>query len=150
MKAALLKNIGSLVIRDIKRPEYSPGEVLVKVEACSVCSTDVKIIFQGHRDLKLPRILGHEIVGTVFKTGKNVKGIKKGQRVQISPGVPCGKCRYCLKGLENMCDHMRIIGFHLNGGFAPYLLVPASGVKAGIINPIPKRLSFEESCLAEP
>lgn len=150
MKAVVLKDAGNLVFSEIKPPRCKAGEVLIKVDACSICSTDVKAVYQGQRDLKMPRILGHEVAGTIAEKGRNVHGFKLGQRVQIAPGVYCGVCPYCLKGMENMCDNIRIIGFHLDGGFAEYLLVPTEGVKAGILNPIPQDLSFTEASLAEP
>jgi len=150
MKAALLKNNGNLIFSDIKRPNCGINDVLIKVGASAICGTDVKAVYRGHRDLKLPRILGHETAGTIAGFGKNVKGFKIGERVQVAPGICCGTCAYCRKGIENMCDDMRIIGFHANGGFAQYLLVPGRGVKAGIINRVPKTLSLEEACLAEP
>ena len=150
MKAALLKNIGNLILSESKDLDCGNDEVLIKVKASSICSTDIKLIYYGHRDLKLPRIPGHEIAGTIVKSGKNVKAYKVGERVQIAPGVPCRKCLYCLKGAENMCNSMSIIGFHIDGGFAQYLRIPKDGLKAGIINFIPKNLSFEKACLAEP
>ncbi len=73
-----------------------------------------------------------------------------GDRVQVAPGLPCGSCPFCISGIPNMCDKMKIIGFHHDGGFAEYMLVPANGVQNGCVNTIPPSLSFEEASLAEP
>ena len=150
MKAAQLKKIGSIEICDLETPSCGSGDVMVDVKACSLCPTDLKMLSYGHRDLVLPRVLGHEVSGIVSQLGEEVEGLKPGDRVQVAPGVPCGKCYYCRSGHDNMCDSMRIIGFHLNGGLSENLLVPLEGVKAGIVNPIPEGISFEQACFAEP
>jgi L-iditol 2-dehydrogenase len=104
----------------------------------------------GQRDLRLPRILGHEIAGTVAETGKCVNQVKAGDRVQVAPGIPCGACTYCLQGLHHLCDSVCTMGFHCNGGFAEYVLVPERGVRHGALNIIPEHLSFQEAALTEP
>ncbi len=150
MKAAQLNKTGDMTISDIAAPLCGCGDIIVRVEACSLCSSDLKMLYHGHRDLILPRVLGHELAGVVVKIGRDVKGFKKGDRVQVAPGVPCGKCRYCREGNDNMCDEMRISGFHLNGGMAQEILVPHKGIEAGVVNIIPDSLSFEKACFAEP
>ncbi|MBU1122830.1 MAG: alcohol dehydrogenase catalytic domain-containing protein [Candidatus Omnitrophota bacterium] len=150
MKAAILKNVNDLRIENLQMPKCGSDEILIEVKAAAICATDKKMILHGHKDLTFPRILGHEIAGIISKTGKNVKKLKIGNRVQISPGVVCGTCFYCREKHENMCDNMKIIGFHINGGFSQYLHIPQKGIAAGVINSIPKNLTFEEACLAEP
>ncbi len=150
MKAALLKGIKDLIITRVQTPKCKKGEVLVKVEACGICRTDMKAYNYGQRDLQLPRVLGHEITGTVVELGEGVTQTKLGERVQVAPGLPCGSCHYCLRGLHQMCDFVQIMGFHYDGGFAEYVLVPANGVSHGVINEIPNHLSFEEATLTEP
>jgi L-iditol 2-dehydrogenase len=151
MKAAVLVGIEDLKMVDIDIPSCSPGDILIRVEACAICKTDVKMFHVGHRDLKLPRVLGHEIAGTIVEVGKEVEGkLEEGNRVQVAPGLPCGSCPFCFSGVPNMCDRMKILGFHRDGGFAEYMLVPANGVRNGCVNKIPPSLSFEEASLAEP
>ena len=150
MKAALLEGIEKLRMTEVRTPDCPDGGVLVKVGACGMCRTDMKAYYIGQRDLHLPRILGHEIAGTVVETGKEVNHVKIGDRVQVSPGLPCGSCSYCLKGLHQMCDTVQIIGFHYDGGFAEYVAVPANGVSHGVLNIIPEHLSFQEAALTEP
>jgi len=150
MKAAVLSGIENLEIKDVDRPACNSGEVLIRLEACAICKTDTKMFHTGHRDLKLPRILGHELAGTIIEVGKGVHKFKEGERVQVAPGLPCGSCPFCIGGVPNMCDNMSIIGFHHDGGFAEHVLVPANGVQNGCINKIPDSLPFEEASLAEP
>lgn len=150
MKAALLEGIRNLKITEVETPGCEAGEVLVKVGACGLCRTDMKAYKLGQRDLRLPRILGHEIAGTVAETGGGVLHVRPGDGVQVSPGLSCGCCRYCLGGLHHMCDSVQIMGFHYDGGFAEYVLVPANGVNHGVLNKIPDHLSFQEAALTEP
>ena len=151
MKAAVLGRIKDLKIVDIDTPACNLGDILIKVEACAICKTDVKMFHAGHRDLKLPRVLGHEVAGTIVEVGKGVEDkFKVDDRVQVAPGLPCGSCPFCIRGVPNMCDAMEIIGFHHDGGFAEYMLVPANGVQNGCVNKIPPSLSFEEASLTEP
>jgi L-iditol 2-dehydrogenase len=150
MKAALLEGIKTMKITEVGTPRCRRGEVLIKVGACGLCRTDMKAYNQGQRDLHLPRILGHEITGTVAGVGVGAAHVKTGDRVQVAPGLPCGCCFYCLGGLHQMCDSVQIMGFHYDGGFAEYVLVPANGVNHGTLNKIPDHLSFQEAALTEP
>ena len=150
MKAVILEDIGKLKVTSMDIPTCGPGEVLVKLEACGICRTDLKCYTMGQRDLHLPRILGHEVAGTVAAMGENVTNLSLGDRVQVAPGIPCGTCSYCLAGFDNLCDEMQIVGFHIDGGFAEYILIPAADVKFGVLQPIPEHLSFAEAALTEP
>jgi L-iditol 2-dehydrogenase len=151
MKAAVLSRIEDLEIIEREKPTCKPGEIVIKVEACAICKTDVKMFHGGHRDLRLPRVLGHEVAGTIVEVGGgiNIK-LKEGDRVQVAPGFACGSCAFCTSGIPNMCENMSITGFHHDGGFAEYMLVSANGVRNGGVNKIPEYLSFEDASLAEP
>lgn len=150
MKAAILERVGEMDVTDVERPEATLGGLVVELGVCGICRTDAKMYRGGHRDLQFPRILGHEVAGTIAEIGKSVEGYEVGMRVQVAPGLACGACQYCLTGAPNMCDHMRIFGFHLDGGFAEYMAVPADAVRSGCVNPLPDGLSFEYASLAEP
>lgn len=150
MKAAILEAVNKLTITQQEIPECGPGEVLIKTKACGICRTDLKCFTLGQRDLVLPRILGHEVAGIVEAVGQGVTQVSIGERVQVSPGIPCGECSFCLSGQDNLCDSVQILGFHLNGGFAEYLKVPAHGVKHGILLPIPDHVTYAEAALTEP
>ncbi|MEZ5610334.1 MAG: zinc-dependent alcohol dehydrogenase family protein [Rhodocyclaceae bacterium] len=104
-------------------PQPGAGQVLLKVEACGVCRTDLHLIDGELPDPALPIVPGHEIVGRVVATGAGVSGFDAGQRVGVPwLGWTCGHCRYCEHGHENLCDEARFTGYQLNGGYAEYAL----------------------------
>jgi len=125
MKAFVLEEFGlaedrPLTFTDVEIPSVGDGKVLIKVSACGVCHTDLHTI-EGEIRPQLPIIPGHEIVGEVVEVGKGVKGIKTGDRLGSAwLGLTDGDCRYCRKGLENLCENARFTGFDLNGGYAEY------------------------------
>ena len=148
MKAAILKEPGKLEIRDVRTPDCPPGGVLVEVKACGICSSDAKMVTNGHRALSYPRILGHEIAGIVSES-RNPQ-FKPGDRVQVAPGLRCGECLACRRGLDNQCEHREILGFSYDGGFAQYIGIPLSGPIVGALTLLPENVSFEDAALGEP
>jgi propanol-preferring alcohol dehydrogenase len=130
MRAMVLKKIGEpLILEDVPCPEVGPYDVLIEIHACGVCRTDLHI-FEGElHDAILPLIMGHQIVGTIKKMGKNVQGLTLNTRV----GVPwlqktCTQCQYCLLGKENLCDQAIFTGYQINGGFAEYCIADQNAV----------------------
>ncbi|MEN3203462.1 MAG: zinc-dependent alcohol dehydrogenase family protein [Atribacterota bacterium] len=130
MKAMVLEKQGSpLVLRNLPIPEPKDEEVLVEVQACGVCHTDLHI-FEGELPARrLPLILGHQIVGKVVTVGKNVSGIASGDLV----GTPwlfsvCGECVFCRRGRENLCENARFTGYDVDGGYAEYFLAHRDSV----------------------
>ncbi len=110
--------------RPVPRPE-GPKDVLVKIEACGICGTDLNILAVPPAHQAPPGIiLGHEAVGVVDETGPAVDGLRIGDRVAIAPRITCGECRYCRRGLDNQCTNYRTVGTKIDGAFAPYLRVP--------------------------
>ena len=93
MKAVVYRGRGDLRVEDVPRPEPAPGEMLVKVDACGICPTDLKKIEKGL--LPGPRIFGHEIAGTVAALGRGTRAYVEGDRVVVHHHVPCLKCFYC-------------------------------------------------------
>jgi len=150
MQAVILEKENKLSFTEVKTPECGQGEALVKIKACGICRTDMKCYKTGQRDLILPRILGHEITGVVAETGSGVEKVKPGDRVQIHPGISCGKCAYCHGGYDNLCNKLSIMGFNYDGGFADYVLVPAEAMANGTLQIIPTGLSFTEASFVEP
>ncbi|MBA7490616.1 D-arabitol-phosphate dehydrogenase [subsurface metagenome] len=150
MKAAVLKGIENLEMEDISRPTPSPQEILIKVKACSICGTDIRVYHHGHKHMRFPRIIGHELSGEIVEIGKRVEGHKLGEKVAIAPAIPCGRCHYCRRGMQSMCINLAAIGYHYDGGFAEFMVVPEDAVRNGCVNTIPPELSFEEAALAEP
>lgn len=122
-----------LVYTDVEKPEPKQDEVLLRVKCCGVCRTDLHIVEGELKPVKLPLIPGHQVVGVVEEVGENVSSVKKGDRV----GVPwlywaCGKCKYCRRGLENLCDNALFTGYSVDGGYAEYMIA-----KEGFVHPIP-------------
>ena len=131
MKAMRLEQYnGPLALRDLPTPEPGPGEVLVKVAACGVCRTDVKIL-RGEIPppiVNLPHTPGHEPAGEVVALGAGVQGVGVGDRVVVYFYINCGRCEMCRKDRGNICLEIKRLGFELPGAYANYLLVPASHV----------------------
>jgi propanol-preferring alcohol dehydrogenase len=130
MRAMTLRKIGSPLILE-ERPEPAPGrgEILVRVEACGVCRTDLHIVDGELPNQRLPIVPGHEVVGYVERLGADVEGFAVGERV----GVPwlahaCGHCPYCKEGRENLCDHPEFTGYTRDGGYASHMLAEAAFV----------------------
>ena len=122
MGAMLLEKLGEpLRYREIPVPQPAQEQVLLRVHACGVCHTDLHIVDQELPDPKLPLIMGHEIVGTVVRTGQSVDKFKVGDRVGVPwLGHTCGECRYCRRGRENLCDRPQFTGYTIDGGYAEY------------------------------
>lgn len=120
MRAMVLEKIGApLELKEIPLPSPLPNEVLIKVKTCGVCRTDLHILDGELPPPHLPRILGHQIVGTIEKTGEKASRYRVGDRV----GVPwlggcCGHCEFCLEGRENLCDQAIFTGYSRDGGYA--------------------------------
>lgn len=142
MKAAVVREFGKpLSIEEVAVPRPGPGDVLVKIEACGVCHTDLHAA-EGDWPVKPnpPFIPGHEGVGHVVAVGSGVTHVKEGDRV----GIPwlysaCGHCTHCLGGWETLCHDQKNAGYSVNGGFAEYALADANYV--GVL---PKNISFVE------
>lgn len=119
MRAMVLEEIGGpLRLRERPDPEPGPGQVLVEVEACAVCRTDLHVLDGDLPDVPLPVIPGHEIVGRVRATGPGAV-LETGTRVGVPwLGSTCGECRFCEAGRENLCDDARFTGYQIDGGFA--------------------------------
>ncbi len=122
MRAVLFDTVGKpLRIDEIPIPRPMPGQVLIKVNACGVCHTDLHIIDGELSHPKLPLILGHQIVGKVVEMGEAASRFRPGDRVGVPwLGGTDGTCRYCQRGQENLCDNPTFTGYSVNGGFAEY------------------------------
>ena len=115
-----------LELRDIRRPEPGLGQILLAVQACGVCRTDLHVADGDLPNPKLPLVPGHEIVGTVAGLGADVRGWALGERAGVPwLGWTCGECRYCRTGRENLCQRARFTGYHLDGGYTEYTVADA-------------------------
>ena len=131
MRAGVFTGRGHIELRELPIPTPGPGQVLLKVVGCGICGTDYHI-FEGELTdgVAPPVVLGHEIAARVQKLGPDVAGLEAGQFCAVDPVIGCGVCRQCQLGRPNLCRRPRIIGYGLDGGFAQYLLAPASKVVA--------------------
>src|SRR5512137_463712 len=104
MKAVILKKAGDFGPGIIEDPRPGEGEILLRVKACSLCGTDVRVL-EGKktRGVRYPSIIGHEFAGTIEEVGKDVKEFRCGERVSVAPVMACHACRYCMEARENAC-----------------------------------------------
>lgn len=130
------------------RPER--GEVIVEVAYCGICRTDRKSYRLGQRDLHMPRVLGHEFSGIIAATGEGITDYAIGDRVAVYPGIGCGHCPDCLEGNDQRCREMKILGFHLDGGFSRYCRIPAEGIHHGILCKVPPQIPLKDAAKCEP
>lgn len=126
MKANYFIGGGKFELREDPTPRIGPDDVLVKVAACGICGTDVHIFHgdKGSAEVNPPVVLGHELSGTVVKTGENVKTLQEGDHVSVDPNSYCGKCHYCQIGKKQLCSALYAVGVNRNGGFEEYCAVP--------------------------
>jgi len=150
MKRAVLQDIKKLTQETVPVPECPQDGLLIEVKACAVCATDVKIYNYGHRLLELPRVLGHEIAGVINQVGEQLKDrFTPGQRVAVCAVVNCGECLYCRRAQPSMCLDLKAFGYHYDGGYQEYMIVPNRAICCGVINFIADHMSFEQAALAE-
>ena len=126
MKANYFLGNGKFELREEPIPEYGDHDVLIRVAACGICGTDVHIYHgdKGSAEVHPPVVLGHELSGTVVKTGAKVSALREGDRVSVDPNAYCGKCHYCQIGKKQLCTHLYAVGVNRNGGFEEYCAVP--------------------------
>lgn len=125
MRAMVLEAAGRpLVLKSLPRPDPAADQVLVKVNACGVCRTDLHVVDGELSEPELPIVPGHEAIGVVVEVGERVEALRTGQRVGVPwLGQTCGACRFCRSGRENLCPSARFTGYQIDGGYAEYLVV---------------------------
>lgn len=146
MRAMILSAPGAienepLRLVEIPIPEPGPGEVLIRVEVCGVCRTDLHVV-EGDLPPQKPSIVpGHEVVGRVEMRGSGASRFRVGDRVGVAwLHASCGACPYCRRGDENLCDHPQFTGWHVDGGYAEYTVAPEA-----FIYPLPEEVSSREA-----
>ncbi len=138
-----------LTTRDV--PEPGPGEVLLKVEATTLCGTDIRILDGSKTAGVRPGVVpGHEIAGRVAAIGAGVDGYHVGQQATVSIVVSCNRCRYCLDDYEHLCANLQLFGYGIDGGLAEYLIVPSHAVEKGNLIPTSKEIPATTLALSEP
>ncbi len=150
MKALLLSEYSRLEMVDLPMPRPGPEEILVRVEACGICGSDVHG-YDGSSGRRIPPIvMGHEAAGTVAAVGPEVAGARDGDRVTFDSTIYCGVCPYCRRGEFNLCDRRQVLGvstpeYHRAGAFADYVVVPTR-----VVHHLPGNIPFPEAAMIEP
>jgi len=152
MFAATYTQDEKLQLEELSMPDIRDDEMLLRVQASSICGTDLRIIQHGHHKLQPGQkiVLGHEFSGTIETIGSRVQNYHLGQRVAVAPNVGCGLCSQCIAGKANMCPHYKAFGISFNGSHAEFVKIPASAISQGNVMPLPDEVSFEEASLNEP
>jgi L-iditol 2-dehydrogenase len=151
MQAVVYLGAGDTKVKIMAKPRPGPGEVLVQVQANTICGTDLRIASGGKsKGVQPPVILGHELAGFVAEVGSGVTGLDIGDMVGMTPSIACNNCPQCQLTNYNLCAHARVLGHDVDGGLAEYFLVPAAAVDNGNLVKAPQTLSPEEIALAEP
>ena len=149
MKALLLTEYKQMQVTDVDEPTVGPDDVLVQVEACGICGSDIHG-YDGSTGRRIPPlVMGHEAAGVVVGTGENVTDLPDGTRVTFDSMVSCGKCEFCADGHRNLCDDRMVLGvscgdYRRHGAFAERISVPRR-----IVYQLPDSLSFEHAALVE-
>ena len=151
MNAAVLEDVGRLRLRRVRRPEPGPGEVVPKIEANTICGTDLRIVSGAKTAGVRPGvILGHEFAGRVAAVGDGVAGVPVGAQATCSIVVGCLRCAACQSGREHLCENLILFGYELDGGLAEYLLVPRVAMEHGNLVVVERELPATTLALAEP
>ena len=151
MKAFVLHDMMKWSVDEVPVPGVPAGGMLVRVNACGLCGSDLRTIRSGHTSVKLPWILGHEICGEVAELGSRFGGPwKKGQRLSIGPNVYDPNDAYCIEGRHELSANVREIGQQWPGAIAEYVAIPEESVVMGNILPAPEGLACEYAAIVEP
>jgi len=143
MQAGVMDAPGKIIVKDVEIEELKDSEILVKIDACGICGSDLNIF---RKDPPIPGFWGgHEITGRVVEKGSKAGGPDIGKRVSVMPLISCGECETCKSGLENICSDFSFIGFNRPGGFAEYVAVPFNNVFE-----LPEELDANIAVLVEP
>lgn len=146
MKAVQIVKPGELKVIDIEKPVLDEeNNVIVKMTAAGICGSDVGIYHGTNAAATYPRIIGHEMVGVVAKTGASVQKLKVGDRVIVNQVTSCGHCYPCRKGRGNVCDHLKVRGVHIDGGYREFIAVPEADCYI-----LPDSISDRDAVMIEP
>ena len=144
MKAFTFYEPGKGIVSEKSMQDPGQGEALVRVAACGICGTDMRI-WRGTEPSARNVTLGHEFAGEIVKVGEKVTQFGVGERVVIDPNIYCHTCDFCLNGEVNLCENLQALGVDINGGFAQYCVVPITQLQK-----IPDTLPFQEAAFVEP
>ncbi|NRA40449.1 MAG: alcohol dehydrogenase catalytic domain-containing protein, partial [Planctomycetes bacterium] len=143
MKAAVYHGKKDIRVMDVDMPVAKEGEILVKVHSCAVCGADLRTYQHGHKSIDEGRTLGHEFCGEIVENNSD-NGFDIGQRIVMYIVMPCGECRYCDAGIDNMCTDRTTLSYHHNGAFAEYVVIPKKAIDRGQVYKVPDHISSDE------
>lgn len=151
MKSAFLVESRKIEVREVPEPVCSNDGLILKIEACSICGSDIRRWKEGPISEDKIIVQGHEVSGTIIEVGNKVKNYSIGTRIALAPDIHCGECHYCQHGKYNLCDNLKLIGITPGypGGFSEKMLITEEMLKNGIIHEMPSKISFEEGAIAE-
>ena len=152
MHAAVYRAVDRVEVEEVPVPEIAAGEVLIQIDTCGICGTDLKKIHTGSH--AAPRIFGHEMAGTIVRAADGVAGFAPGDRVMAFHHIPCGHCYFCRKQTFAQCETYKRVGTTAGfeaagGGFAEYIRVMDWIVQRGLVR-IPDDIPFEQAAWIEP
>ena len=151
MQALVVRAPNQYGLETVEIPEVPAEGMLVKVGACALCGSDLRTLRIGHRKVKLPWVIGHEIYGTVVDLGAKYEGAwDLGDQLIVGPLVYCGKCDFCNEGRFELCNQYKEIAQAWHGGFADYIAIPAEAVRHGTINHVPEGIDPAYAAAVEP
>jgi L-iditol 2-dehydrogenase len=147
MTAAVLYGKEDIKIEKVPIPRVDDGEVLIKVQVALTCGTDLKVYSRGYhaRMIVPPALFGHELAGVVEEVGQGVSHFRRGMRVVALNSAPCGKCFYCSKHQENLCEDL----LFNNGAYAEYIRIPRRIVESNMLG-IPDYVNYQDAAMVEP
>ena len=152
MKAVVYHAPGDVRVEQIPVPVCGDEQVLIEIEACAVCGSDLKTSKVGNPRMKAATVLGHEFCAIVREIGPDAQAgdLRVGDRIVMATSVGCGECMYCRRGWRNLCQNTKPMGFAYNGGMAEYTIIPRRALVGGHVVKAPDGLIPEHAALAEP
>jgi L-iditol 2-dehydrogenase len=151
MKAVVVRAPMDFGVEMVPMPEVPVGGLLLQVQACGLCGSDLRTLRSGHRKVALPWIIGHEICGEVAAVGPGYAGAwTVGDRLAVGPLAYCGLCDFCTDGNYELCDAYREIGQAWAGGLAEYMALPEACVRRGTVHRAPQTLDSVYAAISEP
>ena len=128
MRQAVMTAPGQIEFRDVEKPVPGDDEVLLQTCRIGVCGSDIHVYHGLHPYTGYPVVQGHEVGGVVAALGKNVTGLKVGDKITFMPQVTCGKCYPCTHGMYHICESLKVMGFQTGGAAQDYFALPAENV----------------------
>ena len=148
MKTVVFEQIQQLRIQDKPIPALKAGDVLIQMELCGICASDLAALRGDVSDYAPPVVMGHELAGVIVATRH--PDVKIGQRVTVNPMLSCGKCGYCNSDQDKYCNTIEGIGHDIDGGHAEYIHISKHGVDTGKLIRVPDSIPPEELLFLEP